>query len=469
MSLLSSPAQRRLWKTYVGITVVYALINGLYSSYTFLYIKHRLEHAGGVSGSILDNLLFIIIASMVFEFFAEPITGDWADAHGRRRVLAGTFLGLSLAFLTYWSISAAAITELSPAAELRIVIALALAAEFLFSVSSALFTGALDAWFVDELRIAGGPEAGALLPLFALQRRWFGVFMVTGGVVSLWIGRSVIQGEPTTGGLFAIPALPWLAAAGLTAITALWIQLAMSERRTAAPGNEPSYRRIWLRLRRALSLRDLRNALLISSVLYTCWICFMYLLPVLLTEKQVRSEAGPLRAVLDDYYWFYLAMGTSRFIGPFLSTRFRLGGNQIRQFRWWGVLNCGALAIGGSALLWRALDVAHPGGPMALVPLALVAFWVAKVAEEAFKPVRSTYLNHLVVDSADRAFVLSIATPFGAVIILVGIGLLAAAQHVVRALDEMQFSVPLLFVILGALGVAVTVNRSRGSRRPVSR
>ena len=106
MSLLSSPAQRRLWKTYVGITVVYALINGLYSSYTFLYIKHRLEHAGGVSGSILDNLLFIIIASMVFEFFAEPITGDWADAHGRRSVLAGTFLGLSLAFLTYWSISA---------------------------------------------------------------------------------------------------------------------------------------------------------------------------------------------------------------------------------------------------------------------------------------------------------------------------------------------------------------------------
>jgi hypothetical protein len=244
----------------------------------------------------------------------------------------------------------------------------------------------------------------------------------------------------------------------------------MSERRTAVAGNEPSYRRIWLRLRRTLSVRDLRNALLISSVLYTCWICFMYLLPVLLTEKQIRSEAGAFRAILDDYYWFYLAMGTSRFVGPFLSTRFRLGDHQIKQFRWWGVLNCGALAIGGSALLWRALDVEPAAGfRAALVPLALVLFWVAKVAEEAFKPVRSTYLNHLVVDSADRAFVLSLATPFGAVIILVGIGLLAAAQHFLRALDEMRFSVPLLFVILGALGVALTVNLSRGSRRPVSR
>ena len=100
------------------------------------------------------------------------------------------------------------------------------------------------------------------------------------------------------------------------------------------------------------------------------------------------------------------------------------------------------------------------------MPLALVLFWVTKVAEEAFKPVRTTYLNYLVVDSADRAFVLSMATPFGAVIVLVGIGALATAQHFLRFLDEVRFSVPLLFVILGALSVVLTV---RLSRRPRAR
>ena len=64
------------------------------------------------------------------------------------------------------------------------------------------------------------------------------------------------------------------------------------------------------------------------------------------------------------------------------------------------------------------------------------------------------------VDGADRAFVLSMATPFGAILILVGIGLLVAMQHFVPALDQVRFSVPLLFAILGGLGVLLTVKLS---------
>jgi hypothetical protein len=241
------------------------------------------------------------------------------------------------------------------------------------------------------------------------------------------------------------------------------VLLRLVEHHAPAPTGESSYQRIRLRLRRALGSRELRNALLITSVLYTCWICFMYLQPVLLTEKAVRAEAGILAGILNDYYWFYLAMGTSRFLGPYLSSRFQLGGDQIRQFRWWGVLNCGALALGGVVLLLRSHDATGAPGSLnhAVVPVSLVLFWLAKVAEEAFKPVRSTYLNDLVVDGNDRAFVLSLATPFGAVIILVGIGLLAAAQSLVPALGEIPFSVPLLFAILGALGVVVTLRLSR--------
>jgi MFS family permease len=459
---LATP-ERRIWRVYRNVTIIFAIVNGLCTSYAFLYLKYRLEAAGGVSGSILDNLLFIIIISMVFEFFAEPITGDWADAYGRRRVLVGAFGGLALAFLCYWSISAGAVAALEPTAEFRLVIGLALAAEFLFSVSAALFNGALDAWFVDELRLVGGPHAGALLPLFAVQRRWFGVFMVIGGAVSLWIGSSAVQtgdpAAPAAAGLTAPTALPWLAAAGVTAITALWVKVGMVERRVAVRGAEPTHRRIWLRVERAWRVRGLRNALVISSVLYSCWICFAYLLPVLLTERRITAEAGVFQDVVKDYYWYYLAMGTSRFLGPYLSERLWLGDDQIRRFRWWGVLNCGALAAGGIALLARS-DGPTAGHPV-LVPAALLVFWITKVAEEAFKPVRSTYLNHLVVDGGDRAFVLSMATPFGAVIILVGVGLLAAARHAVAALDETRFSVPLLFAILGGLGVLLTIKLSR--------
>ena len=132
--------------------------------------------------------------------------------------------------------------------------------------------------------------------------------------------------------------------------------------------------------------------------------------------------------------------------------------------------NCGMGGTGaGSTSSISGSGGASGGIQAVLVPLALLLFWVAKVAEEAFKPVRSTYLNCLVVDGSDRAFVLSMATPFGATIILVGIGLLAASQHFVESLNEVPFSVPLLFVILGTLGVVLTVKLSRRAARPPCR
>ena len=462
---LRSPAQHHIWRSYLFINVVFAVVNGLYTAYAFLYLKHELERSGGGSASILDSLLFIIVASMAFEFFAEPITGDWADTHGRRRVVSGTFVGLSLAFLTYWLISAEAVGRF--AAPQQVIVILSLVAELFFAVSSAHFNGALDAWFVDELRLAGGPTGGALLPLFARQRRWSGAFLVAGGVLSLWLASAVFRdaAAPATAGLFTITALPWLVAIGVTLPTALWIKLRVVEHRVPVVSHEPTHRRIWFRLRRTLQQRELRHALIISSVLYTCWMCFMYLLPVLMTEPRIVEEAGVFRGVLKDYYWYYLAMGTSRFLGPYLASAIRPYARQVMRFRWWGLLNCGALAVAGIAVLVRGLGDAGDRVSSAFIPIALVLFWVAKVSEEAFKPVRSTYLNHLVTDSDDRAFVLSLATPFGAVIILLGAGVLATAQHFLHFLSETRISVPLLFAILGTLGVVVTLQLSRRSLR----
>jgi MFS family permease len=454
---------------YRAAGIILGTVNGVYGAYAFIYLKRRLESAGGESGGesggVLDNLLFVIIASMLFEFIAEPITGDWADSFGRRRMVVLTYLGVSLAFLAYWLISADVVSGLDRGVQVQLIVALALVAEVFYAVASALFNGALDAWFVDELRIARGPQGADLLSFFSAQRRWCGIFMIGGGVVALWIADVTFHLDSpaiAVGGLLSAGALPWPAAAVLTAAAALWLSVSMVEHRAVVRGDGPSHRRIWLRLKRTLNMRELRNALLVSSVLYTCWICFMYLLPVLLTEKRIVAEAGVLQSVLKGYYWFYLAMGTTRFLGPYLSGRLWAGMGPMLKFRWWGVLNCGALALAGLALLWRSWDAT--GLHAVLVPAALVLFWIAKLAEEAFKPVRSTYLNSLMVDGTDRAFVLSMATPFGAFIIVIGVGMLAIAQQFFSALDEVSMSVPLLFAILGLLGVGLTVKLSRARK-----
>lgn len=467
---LLSVDQRRIWRTYRAANLVLAAVNGVYGAYAFLYLKRRMESAGGEGGSVLDNLLFVIIASMFFEFFAEPITGDWADAFGRRRMVVSTYFGVGLAFLAYWVISSDAVSDLDASTEVRVIVALSLAAEVFYAVASALFNGALDAWFVDELKLAKGPQGAALLPFFAAQRRISGVFMVGGGVLALWFADTTFHAgdakhavaavaAPINDGLFSPAALPWLLTTAVVAAMAVWLGFSMQEHRVPERGTEPSHLRIWKRLRRTLRVRELRNALLVSSVLYTCWICFMFLLPVLLTEKSVASQAGPLQLVLKHYYWFYLAMGTTRFLGPYLSGRLWSASGPMEKFRAWGVINCGALALAGAVLLSRAWEPASVTA--ILVPVAVALFWVAKLGEEAFKPVRSTYLNCLVTDGSDRAFVLSMATPFGAVIIVVGVALLAGAQQLFHALDDVALSVPLLFAILGTLGVGMTIKLSR--------
>lgn len=462
-----SISQKRIWHSFLSIYTIFALANGTYTSYTFLYLKDRLKQVSNSNGSIIDNLLFILVVSMIFEFFAEPITGDWADTYGRRKVVVGSFLGFTGAFVCYWLISADAITHLPDPLQYRVLISSALLAELLFAASAALFNGALEAWFVDELNHENGPQGAALLPFFSSQRRWVGVFMIVGGIIPLWLTSDVLSGRAAAGsGLGSMIALPWLAVGALTAVAAMWSNRRLVEHQQPASVSEPTHKRILVRLQRVFRIHELRNALFISSVIYTCWICFMYLLPVLLTEQQIIAEAGMFKGVLKSYYWYYLSIGASRFIGPFLAHRIRLGSAQSAQFRWWGVLNCGALMAAGFALLLRrySLPGISTGLCEFLVPLALILFWITKVAEEAFKPVRSTYLNHLIKDGSDRAFILSLATPFGAVIILVGTGLLIVLQRFLQSFNETQFSISLLFVILGALGSILTVQLSRQRR-----
>src|SRR4051812_35572726 len=95
LSAAMSAAQRRIWHTYRAANIVLSVVNGIYGAYAFIYLKHRLQ-AGGASEGVLDNLLVVIVGSMFFEFFAEPITGDWADTFGRKRMVVGTYWGACL-------------------------------------------------------------------------------------------------------------------------------------------------------------------------------------------------------------------------------------------------------------------------------------------------------------------------------------------------------------------------------------
>jgi len=437
---------------YLILNVGFAFLTGMYSSYTFLYLKYLLLSVGGIETTVLNDLLIILATSMLLEFIAEPITGDWADTYGRKRIIASAFLAQAVAFLVYWSLSIHNVLHVLTGSERRAIVALACGAEFAFAMSAALFNGALDAWFVDELLIVNGPKADALQPFFSIQRRWFGGFMLLGGTTSLLVAK-VAFGH-------AVPehrrASPWLIATVLALLMGLYVASYLNEHRQKSDNSEPAARRIWSRFGRTMRVPNLRRSLLICSALYTCWICFLYLVPVLLSEEDIVRHAGPFRFIVVNYTCYYVIVGLGRFLGPYLSNRFRLGRDVATQFRNWGTLNCTILGVAGTLFYLNSpvCSFAPQSVREYLVPLALILLIATKVSEEAFKPVRATYLNSLIPDSTDRAFVLSMATPFGAIVVVLGIVVLTVSTRLFEASREALVSIPALFVFLGLIGIS---------------
>jgi MFS family permease len=450
---IATPAQRQIWRTYLALNVLFALANGMYASYAFLYLKRRLLAVGGIENSLLDSLLLVLVISMSFEFFLDPYAGDLADARGRRRIVILAFAGQALAFLAYWSASASPTHSFGPRAQSHLVTTLGIVGELAFAAAAALFNGSLDAWFVDELRLAGWPPGESLQPFFSTQRKYFGGSMLIGGMASLGLASSAsVSGDLDS--MLSRTAAPWALAAAIAVIACILCRWRLAESFRPLQTATPTVQRLRGRLKRTIGSRSLRAALIASSVLYTGWICFLYLAPVLLTEPSLMTESGPFEQLLRNYYWFYLAVGACRLVGPAISNRFRLGGSAALQFRRWGLVNGSACALAGGLLLLRAPVFGLPSTVrVVLVPVAIASFLIAKLAEEAFKPVRTTYLNDLLPDGEDRAFVLSMTTPLGALVILLGAAVLAASGHGWKTLQSISFALPVLFVFIGLLGM----------------
>jgi hypothetical protein len=200
---------------------------------------------------------------------------------------------------------------------------------------------------------------------------------------------------------------------------------------------------------KAWGIPGLARALIATSVVYVCFTAFLYLVPLLLNDSSIGVGGGAAHHWIRENYWvFYLVMGSARFLGPSLSEliRFEREGSRRREFRLWAALVCAALLSTG---------LAYAILPYRMIDFALPLVFLVRVLAEAFKPVQAAYLNELVAWRSMRAFALSLTTALGSLFIgSVAFVLILEYSHYERALESWARparSVPIILVLVAAL------------------
>ena len=474
-----SPQSIRVWHTFLLLNGIFGFAYGLYLSYAYIYLSKQLERLNlqsvGSSApvyNVFDNILLVLALSMFFEAWAEPATGDYADVRGRRRATVVAFLGMAVAFILYWlsSVTASIPPDMNPRGLVTTIIAVS--AELSASLALAFFSGALEAWFVDELHVTGVSAKADLQPCFSVKTQVMGGAMVAGGTLSLLLGKTALATPQPDLTIGSIASLPWPLAAGLMSLAALFALVSMVETETHGVINRPAFQptRIFYRIAELGQRREMMLILLVSSLLYACQVSFAQVLGVVLTDQYLAQRAeNSIVNWLQAHYWVYwLVLGSSRMIGPYLSNvrRGRLSPNRAVTFGYWGKLNCLFIALGAIGVLLGVLTPMRIG-----IFLAWPLFVVAKIFEEAFKPVRETYLNELILDRTNRAFTLSMSIPFGSLLVaLVIISLLTTRALVPGIYDQIAVSsigISWLLLIEGLVGVCAVVLAIRRIEDPL--
>jgi MFS family permease len=176
----------RIARQFYLVTFGLAFVAGCYAAYFTLFLE-SVFHRGA--------LIFLVIAlNSAFEMVFEPVTGNYADAFGRRRAICRTFE------CNFVALCALAVTCIFPwHTTTRLV--LIIAGELAFALAAAFQSGAHEAWFFDEFRIVGGQER-AIPRIFAVREIYRGAGMTVGGAIAL----AVYQ----THGLDRALIIPWL-------------------------------------------------------------------------------------------------------------------------------------------------------------------------------------------------------------------------------------------------------------------
>jgi len=434
-------------KTYWLITGLFGAFYGLYGYYAFAY----LDLLSPESSRIFDALLFVLAATMLFELIAEPITGHYADAFGRRQAVVIAFAFCTIAFVLYAAISINVVK-----AHLWSVVLVAIVAELVIAVGLAFHSGSLDSWVVEQIYQAESTRDVETEPVFAIANIVFAVGLTLGGMTGAFALPK--SGVP--------PALwPWFLSAFLSILTILVAAVIMHDPR---PGGKRSASRalsltqvVFESFRKVMLLRhasrQIWTGILITSTNYVIGIVFIYF--AFLTAKNLLPKN-------IDLAWLSLApffLLLPRLLGPWLSMKVTAGATPHEEARYRALMTRGCFALGVSCLALGASvwAIGSPEGErvpettIGLYVIAGVSAFLTSMLLQMIKPIATSYLNHYIVDNSDRAFLNSMATPFGGAVVALLSVLLLIWNHG-NPIPKGQ-DLALIFVVPGAFVVTASI------------
>jgi MFS family permease len=408
--LIDTP--KSILRAYHQLSFCFGLAYGIYSMYAFIFLNTRLREIDRDFQNPLEFLLTVLALSMLFEVIAEPLTGNFADNHGRRIAVVWAFLLMVLAFVLYGSIASIALSSTTW------IVVLASLAELALAFGLAFHSGSLDAWFVDAYRRARETKDDDLEPYFARNSQYFAGGVLIGGVVGLYLSRSSNL-------------TPWIVAAAVAAFTCLTASNVMHENAddfeaSKVNGHE---RGILSRLLETVRTPGVFNLTVTTSACYMVAMVLLFFGP-LFSEVLFTNNFRYLRIATD------LGISSNNpkdllFLLPFVLTLPRLVGPSVAllasRLVQDPVLRLRVLGLGAAILLVGAgaLGSDAVGFPALCCLLLLVISWVLV---QAGRTGQTAYMNELITDNSIRAFALSMSTVLGALVIAIFVLVLIALE-----------------------------------------
>ncbi len=292
-------SERSLRRRYVFIAALHYFPVGVIMPVTVLMLDAR--------GYSIGTIGALYAVFMVFVAVLELPTGGLADTWGRRPVLILAALADAVGMISF---------------ALANTLVLLIAAEVLLALGQALYSGPLEAWYVDAVH---GEDADAdVTPGLARGHSAQGLGLAIGALVGGALPHA-FSGLPDAGDALVLSfSIPFLVAAGLSmaGIAALWLLL-----HEPAPTHPPTHATsgVLATMRRAISLsarnRVVRAVLGRFALVALGSIAFELIVPIRLERLTADPErAASLYAVI--FTAGMLGSALSANLAPFMRRRF---------------------------------------------------------------------------------------------------------------------------------------------------
>lgn len=418
---------------YFQLNLIFGLFYGIYGYYSFWFLD-RICSALGIENP-LSYMLWILAATMLFECIAEPLTGRYADMWGRRRATVIAFALMSCAFMIYClTTSVATLTTgvIRDAAGVSVIV-IAIVAEFCLAVGLSFQSGSMDAWIVDRLSSAEGDETVVLERIFARGNQIFTVGLTGGSVLALlavtYLGSSQVASKWSDGQPLSL-CYPWLVTIFLSFLAAVIAHSKMVEDISSfvARASDQAGRKgegflsgVFSRFVTVVKSQSMRAMMIVTAGRYLMAMIFLYFGPLLLSQQFQSASNGVHMSLLP---WMPFLLFFARVGGPELALRL-VSQSKSNAALWAGLSTlrlCGIFA-GIAILLLGLLATASesnylPNDTTALIPFVICIF-LANVFLQACRALQPAYVNRVVDDPSDRAFINSMAVPLGAMLVVV--------------------------------------------------